>query len=187
MTTSGTTINRQPASDLVGSWMVSGQTVWMQAVTLDEQMGFSGSLGIRAPHPLAATVEFRDVDVGQLAAAIEPGKPPLAAGVIRGFVEMTGPAAAPRLRGFLAGHRGKIGKTPFTTATVTFEGEGSIVRFLDSPIQQPNQLIMMTGFLDLARLGTATVFEHVQMTPQATRPTAVVQASSEEVAHQTSF
>jgi len=166
LTTSGSTINGQASGELLGLWALAPQVLAIETLQLGDHYRFSGVIGISPPHPLTLTLEMSDVDAARVAAMIEPGKSPMAAGMVHGSIEITGTADAPRLHGYLGGRDGKIGATPFKTATINFEGERSIIRLLDSRIRQLDAMVIMEGSVDLSRLGTQRVFEHVRMIPQ---------------------
>ena len=167
VTTVGTTVNGQAAGELTGTWTVSRDAVEIRSLRLGDHYVVSGSTGVSDPHSLMLTLDILGAKLEDVAAMIDPGKSPLASGVVNGRVEVRGTTAQPQVRGYLTGHDGKIGRTPFEMATINFEGTGSIIRFLDSRIQRTGTPMVIEGSIDLAKLGTATVFQHVKITPQS--------------------
>lgn len=164
--TRGTTVNRQAVGELAGAWALTDRGLELSSWRMGEGLRLSGTVGRQPPHPLTLTVDVTSVDAAAVASAVDPGKPPVASGVVGGRIEVTGPASAPRVRGVLTGFDGQIGKTPFLVATVKFIGEGSVIRFYESRIRQVDQVVRMEGVLDLTQLGMPTVFQRIRLTPE---------------------
>lgn len=170
VTTTQSVVNRQRVGECSGSWILTGRHLQIASLTCGDRTVLSGSVGLQPPFSLALSLEVLGIDAAEVAAVIEPGKSPVAAGIVHGRLDLVGTLGQPRLTGYLGGRDGKIGNTPYETATINFEGEGSVIRLLDSRIQQPGQLMILEGVVDLARLGAANVFEHVRMTPHTQSP-----------------
>lgn len=168
--TRGTRVNQQPVGELSGAWHLAPEALRVESLQVGRHLTVAGTLGLRAPYPIRATVALAAVPVERVAALVEPGKPPLAAGRVDGRLVFTGPLASPRLAGSLTGRDGKFGRTPFETATINVTGEGSQIRVWDSRLRQPGGVVAVDGTLDVARLGTATVFEQIRLTPHAAEP-----------------
>ncbi|MBI4313637.1 MAG: hypothetical protein HY594_02350 [Candidatus Omnitrophica bacterium] len=164
--TFGTALNRRSFGELSGFWSLTKDTLHLRSFALGAAYRLSGSIGIPPPHALHLILDITGADIGQIAATIEPGKAPLASGLVNGQIQLSGSLDAVRMKGYLTGRDGKIGRTPFEIAIVNFEGEGSVVRFLDSRIQNGgSEMLILEGALDVSKLGTQSVFGQVRLTP----------------------
>ncbi|MBI4227896.1 MAG: hypothetical protein HY600_06485 [Candidatus Omnitrophica bacterium] len=170
--TTGTTANRQPVSESSARWRITPRRLVIHEATLGAHCRLAGSVGWAPPHPLDLSADLRDADAARVAAVIEPGKTPLAGGIVTGRVAVTGPLAAPRLHGALTARDGKLGATPFDSAEVQFNGQGTIIRFVKAHLRQASTLVAVEGFLDVAKLGTSAVFQDMRLIPQALTPSA---------------
>lgn len=172
LTTAGTLVNRQPVSEVSGTWRVDLGGVTIHELALGSRYRVAGSVGCLPPYPVTLTLDLTDADAARVAALIEPGKNPLAGGIVQGRVAVTGSAGAPHLRGTLAARNGKLGATTFEAATLEFDGEGSVIRFTNTRLRQPGAEVVVEGFLDVTKLGTPTVFQDMRLTPRPLSPTA---------------
>ncbi len=172
LTTAGTTVNRQPVSEVSGTWRMGLGRVTIDDLALGPRYRMAGSVGWIPPYPLTLTLDLMDADAARIAALIEPGKNPLAGGIVQGRVAVTGPAGAPHLHGTLSARNGKLRATAFEAATVEFDGEGSVIRFTNTRLWQPSAEVVVEGFLDVTKLGTPTVFQDMRLTPRPLPPTA---------------
>ena len=170
VTTSGTMVNGHALGEVTGVWTVTPEALELESWQLGTRGRLSGRIALRPPHAMALGVEVTELDVARVASAVDPGKAPAASGGVHGRIDFSGNPRVPRVRGFVAGRDGTFGGGPYETATINFEGEGTVIRFLDSRLQRPNELVVMEGSLDVAQLGTPRVFEHVRLIPYTHRP-----------------
>lgn len=170
--TAGTTLNRQPVRDLDGRWRLRHGRLEVPSLIVGP-CRVSGSIGLGAPHPLQMTVEMTELDAARVASIIEPGKPPLAGGIVTGRIHVAGTPEAPKVDGALTARDGKLGGTTFDTANVQFAGDGPILRFSDTQLRQPSAVVNVEGFLDVTKLGTPTVFQDMRLVSQPLRDLSV--------------
>lgn len=170
ITTTGSTVNRQTVGETAGAWRMSARGVTVSDLAFGARWRLSGSAGWMPPYPVNLVLDAEEADAARIAALIEPGKSPLAGGIVQGRVALTGTLDAPRLRGTLAARHGKLGATAFETADVQFEGEGTVIRFTDTQLRQPGAIVVVEGFLDVTKLGTPTVFQDMRLTAQPAPP-----------------
>lgn len=168
VTSVGTTLNRQLIAGLAGAWRLRRGALELSSWTLSHCQ-LSGSIGLAAPHALNLTLDVTDLDAARIAAIIEPGKTPLAGGIVTGRITVTGTSTAPNVSGTLSGRQGRLGGTTFDTANVQFVGEGPVLKFSDTRLRQPTAIVTVEGFLDVTKLGTPTVFQDMRLVSQPAR------------------
>ncbi len=170
VSTSGTTVNGHPLGEVTGVWTVTPEALELESWQLGTRGRLSGRIALRPPHAMALGLEVEGLDVARVASALDPGKAPVASGVVHGRIDLSGNPRVPRVRGFVAGRDGTFGGGAYETATINFEGEGTVIRLLDARLQRPHELVVMEGSLDVAQLGTPRVFEHVRLIPYMHQP-----------------
>lgn len=183
VTTAGSTVNHQVVGEAAGAWRLGPRGVTVSDLALGARWRLSGSVGWMPPYPATLVLDAEEADAARVAALIEPGKNPLAGGIVQGRVTLTGTLSAPQLRGTLSARHGKLGATAFETATVQFEGEGTVIRFADTQLRQPGAVVVVEGFLDVTKLGTPTVFQDMRLTaqpPKAATARMALHRTSEE-------
>ncbi len=146
------------------NWLIKKPYLHLTIDLFGRRLILNGRFDMRPPYPLALTLDFKEVDVGDAAMWLLPrrGIPPMS-GRLLGKVDLSG---SPRLltsEGEVFTDKLTFGQAEFANASLRFQGIGPILQIHNSQMIRPSGVVLMDGVVDVRRVGRRDFFAGVKL------------------------
>ncbi|MFH0839070.1 MAG: hypothetical protein V1893_02670 [Candidatus Omnitrophota bacterium] len=161
--TTNTLVDCMPAGELNANFEYQEGIVRLERFSFGDAFTMEGTVGLRKPYNINTKIQLTDLDLSDL---VMFGRAPLRdsiSGTVSGDMSAEGEVTKPRIRGRLQAKNGSLGLVNYDTVNVNLEGEGLDLKILDSQILRKEGNLMLSGFLNLSRLGRPRFFENMKV------------------------
>jgi len=159
--TARTIINYRPYEELSLQFVLKRKALEILGLKWGKSFRLVGKLELEPPYNIELIALLDGTRLEELVSFGGEGLQSVLSGAVKGRLEVEGPLKTCVSRGHISARDGNIGDVYYESAVIHMVGKGPLITIGDSRIYKETGYFLLTGDIDLGKLGKRNVFEDI--------------------------